>query len=129
MDSADFQTAVFANLDDLVELSTTDVCEARKKGLGLSCSAADLAERSLQLAEWTEFLAGARFKNLRPMGLKFKDRPSIHPNFEKWAHTYLATWKTRGSADPVWIKIFFYAKSGMASAIRGRIPRAPHRKA
>lgn len=36
MDSADFQTAVFANLDDLVELSTTDVCEARKKGLGLS---------------------------------------------------------------------------------------------
>jgi hypothetical protein len=119
--NSDFQTAVFANLDELVELSTLEVCEARKNGLSLSCDPRDFAERVLKLSNDHEFIAGARFKNLnrdfpfieiqlgleltselvneiseivkkefkniRPIGLKFKDKPNIHPTFEKWSHT------------------------------------------
>ncbi|AZZ35424.1 hypothetical protein CIK05_00955 [Bdellovibrio sp. qaytius] len=118
---SDFQTAVFASLDELVELSSSEVCEARKKGLALSCESRDLAERTLKLSNGNEFIAGARFKNLdinfpfieihsgseksseivreiskivqnefanlRPKGLKFKDKPNAHLNFEKWSHT------------------------------------------
>ncbi len=119
--NSDFQTAVFANLDELAELSTSEVCEARKKRLALSCEPGDLAERVLKFSNGNEFIAGARFKNLNrdfpfieiqlgseitseqvkeiseivkiefknihPIGLKFKDKPNIHPTFEKWSHT------------------------------------------
>jgi hypothetical protein len=53
-----------SSIDDLVELSSLKVCEARKKGLGLSCKPLDLTERTLKLANGNEFIAGARFKNL-----------------------------------------------------------------
>lgn len=116
-----FQTSVFSSIDELVELSTLEVCDARKNGLALSCESKDLAERTLTLANGNEIIAGARFKNLdvnfpfieinsgremssatvteiceivqsefknlHPKGLKFKDRPNSHANFEKWSHT------------------------------------------
>lgn len=118
---SDFQTAAFASLDELIELSSPEVCEARKKGMALSCDPRDLAERALKLSNGNEFIAGARFKNLdinfpfveiqigsemslelvseiseivknefgnlHPKGLKFKDKPNAHSNFEKWSHT------------------------------------------
>ena len=59
-----FQTVVYSALDELVELSTAEVCEARKNGLGLKCDPSDLAERNLKLPDGQEFIAGARFKNL-----------------------------------------------------------------
>lgn len=62
--SAEFQNAVLANLDNLTELGTSDVCTNRQKALGLSLDARDLAERILKLSDGTEFIAGARFKNL-----------------------------------------------------------------
>lgn len=117
----DFETSELTSLGELIELSQSKVCEARKSGLGLSCDSRELAERSLRLANGDEFIAGARFKNLnvefpfvevqlcsaiskelireisavvktafknlRPIGFKFKDKPAAHPSFEKWSHT------------------------------------------
>ena len=118
---SDFKASILTGLDELIELSETKVCEARKNGLGLSCDSRDLAERTLKLENGSEFIAGARFKNLnvefpfvevqlcspiskeqieeisaavqtefknlRPLGFKFKDKPNAHPSFEKWSHT------------------------------------------
>ncbi|RYZ85323.1 MAG: hypothetical protein EOP06_16485 [Proteobacteria bacterium] len=117
----DFKNSVLTSFDELIDLATLEVCEARKKGLGLSCDARDLAERTLRLANGNEIIAGARFKNLnlefpfieiqlaseisaellseisaavraefknlRPLGLKFKDKPNTHLRFERWSHT------------------------------------------
>ncbi len=35
------------------------------------------------------------FKNLNPKGLKFKDKPNAHPNFEMWSHTVFGTIENR----------------------------------
>lgn len=40
-----FNTSVLTSLIELVELSESKVCEARKSGLGLFCNAGDLAEK------------------------------------------------------------------------------------
>ena len=81
-----FESAVFSEIDSLIELSSLKVCEARKKALALDCEASDLAERTLSLSNGEEFIAGARFKNIRPKGLKFKDLPNAYPSYEKWSH-------------------------------------------
>lgn len=115
-----FRNSVLTSLNELVELSESKVCEARRNGLGLSCDSRDLAERTLRLSNGNQFIAGARFKNLniefpfievqlsseisselvseissivrtefknlRPLGFKFKDRPDAYLNFEKWSH-------------------------------------------
>lgn len=59
-----FKSSISESLKSLAELSTDEVCKARKKGLNLTCDERHLAERSLKLSDGTEFIAGARFKNL-----------------------------------------------------------------
>ncbi|MBY0554351.1 hypothetical protein K2P97_07475 [bacterium] len=59
-----FESSISESIQDLIELSTSEVCKARKKGLNLACDDKHLAERCLKLSDGTEFIAGARFKNL-----------------------------------------------------------------
>ncbi len=136
-----FKTSVLTSLDELVELSESKVCEARKSGLGLSYDSAGLAERTLILEDGNEFIAGARFKNLniefpfvevqlssgisgelvreissivrdefkdlRPLGFKFKDRPNAHQNFENWSHTVFGSIEKREVQVPAGMSLAF----------------------
>ncbi len=58
-----FTSVASADLDSLIELSTVEVCEARKKKLALDCNADDIAERVLVLSNGDEVIAGVRFNN------------------------------------------------------------------
>lgn len=59
-----YETAVYESIMELADLADIRVCTNRQKALKLSCEAEELAERCLTLSDGTQFLAGARFKNL-----------------------------------------------------------------
>lgn len=66
------------------------IAGARFKNLDISFPFVEIqasSEMTSELIREIGEIVQNEFKNLRPKGFKFKDKPGIHPNFEKWSHT------------------------------------------